>query len=421
MYQMTLDDIINVLITNPYKRNPNYDDSDLVAAAKEIHKDPEKWDDFKFKLKYANEDIRADTRPFFAKVEARTTTENGKIVPKKKVSRIYGMEVSELWNVKFPPRQWIAKDIITTGILNFAARPKIGKSFLMMQLCDAVAKGELFLGKETIKSNVWYLDLEKPYDFVQERLRLMFGEDYVLPEGFKITAQAAPGMKIPEDQKVKKINEGLVDQLAEELAQNPKLKLIVIDVLQKVRDNKGVSAASSYANDYAEIGRLQEFAASNGVCIALVSHTTKEADDFRGALEGIADTNWKLQKEGQKITLTIGGNGVREDEIDIKRGFNMICENKGFLEDQKLLAEHSTDPLFITIRSVTANEGKEWESTAPTLRDLCKNENFDISDTDAQIGTKLSDHAHLLQLLDGIEFSSKHTNKGNKYFFKPIK
>ena len=56
------------------------------------------------------------------------------------------------------------------------------------------------------------------------------------------------------------------------LARAPKIGLIVIDTLQKIR-------RMSYANDYRDIGVLKELADKQGVAILLVHHLLKQHDD----------------------------------------------------------------------------------------------------------------------------------------------
>ncbi len=62
-------------------------------------------------------------------------------------------------------------------------------------------------------------------------------------------------------------------------------KLIIIDTLQKVRDES--KETYSYASDYQIIARLKQFAGAYGICLILVHHTRKhQADDKFDMISG---------------------------------------------------------------------------------------------------------------------------------------
>ena len=352
-----------------------------------------------------------------------TTTQNGKIIQKKAVKRIKSMSAKDIWNTTFPPTKWIVDDLLPVGILTVAAKPKVGKSFLVMQMCDAVTSGKDFLGRKTNRAGTWYLNLESDYTETKERLRTLFGDEYDPPEGFVIYAFDD---KTTPEEKAQFLEDGLCDQIEAELSARPDLKLIVIDVLQKVRKSAAVSSGTIYAKDYEEIGRLQDIAVSHGICITLVSHTTKETEDIRGALEHVSPTVWKLKQTDRNSFLLETKCRRRESEdLILSRDEHCIYTNMGTekeIKDRQLLEEHPDDLVIKTINLVTKSEGKAWDARPKDLIDLVRancGAAIDIDET--SLGKKLSDHAPLLKFIDGIEFESKRTNRGMKYTFTPIK
>src|ERR1044072_9098113 len=57
--------------------------------------------------------------------------------------------------------QWLIQDILPQGFFFLAGRPKIGKSFMTLQMCTSIVTGQKFLGHETVqKGRVLYISLE---------------------------------------------------------------------------------------------------------------------------------------------------------------------------------------------------------------------------------------------------------------------
>jgi len=72
-----------------------------------------------------------------------------------------------------------------------------------------------------------------------------------------------------------KISNGLILQLEQHLKKYPNTQLIVIDTLQKIR-NQGNDI--SYANDYGDISILKEFADKHKIAIIVVHHIRKQSN-----------------------------------------------------------------------------------------------------------------------------------------------
>jgi hypothetical protein len=68
---------------------------------------------------------------------------------------------AELQKEKFPPMTYVVPDIVPEGVTILAGRPKIGKSWLALELCLGVASGTPVLGNiEPATGDVLYLALE---------------------------------------------------------------------------------------------------------------------------------------------------------------------------------------------------------------------------------------------------------------------
>ena len=71
------------------------------------------------------------------------------------------VDVSELQDKMLPPMKWLIDDLLPVGgVVMLSAKPKMGKSFLAIQLALSVASGDKFLGFQARKHEVLYIDLE---------------------------------------------------------------------------------------------------------------------------------------------------------------------------------------------------------------------------------------------------------------------
>ncbi|WP_206742318.1 AAA family ATPase [Sinorhizobium fredii] len=210
----------------------------------------------------------------------------------------------------FPPLRQVAGDIILEGLTILAARPKVGKTWLMLQIAIAVSEGGYCLGDIQCESgDVLYLALEDNKRRLQRRLTKMLG----------VHGREWPHFKVAH--KWPRADQGGLDQLRKwiDSADNP--RLIVIDVFARFR-KPASPAKQSYDTDYASISELQTLAAETGIAIVIVHHLRKsEADDdpldtVSGTLglTAAADAILVIKRTGQGTTLY--GRSRDADEID---------------------------------------------------------------------------------------------------------
>jgi hypothetical protein len=85
------------------------------------------------------------------------------------------MNMKTLEATKFPPREWFIKDLMSNGLYMLVAPPKMGKSFLALDMCLSIANGTPCLGYETVKHGVLYMVLEDRYSDFKERAKTILG------------------------------------------------------------------------------------------------------------------------------------------------------------------------------------------------------------------------------------------------------
>ena len=78
----------------------------------------------------------------------------------------------ELLRAQFPDPVFAVPNLVPAGLTNLAGRPKIGKSWLGLQMAIAASTGGMVLGQQVDKRPVLYLALEDSERRLHDRLKL---------------------------------------------------------------------------------------------------------------------------------------------------------------------------------------------------------------------------------------------------------
>ena len=223
---------------------------------------------------------------------------------------IESIDSEELFYKRFKRVDFIVSSLLKPGLAILAGSPKIGKSWMVLDLCLSVAKGEPFLGLDTKECGVLYIALEDSHARIQERMVHM--TDSCSPN-LRVATTCAP------------LGEQLMKEISSYCGAFPLVKLIVIDTFQKIRAQ---GMEMSYANDYREVSYLKAMADELGICILLVHHTRKQSDSDRfneisgtNGIAGSADTLMVLKKDKRtekKAVLTCTGRDIEDRELELK-------------------------------------------------------------------------------------------------------
>jgi AAA domain len=211
----------------------------------------------------------------------------------------------------FPPIKYIVPGYIAEGCTLLAGRPKIGKSWLMLDVGLAVARGGDCLSSAVPcdAGEVLYLGLEDNERRLQSRITRLLGFAAEWPADFH-DATAWP-----------RAQAGGLDQLRRWIGVHDRARLIVIDVLAALRSMRS-DRQTPYDADYAAIQALQQIASETGIAIVIVHHTRKSGSDTDAvdkisgtlALSGAADTFLVLDRDSSGATLY--GRGRDIEEVD---------------------------------------------------------------------------------------------------------
>ena len=94
--------------------------------------------------------------------------------PEPEIAKPAGVQAwsaRELSEMELPPIRHVVEGLLPMGMGVLVAKPKLGKSWMVLDLCLAVAQGEPFLGFPTRQHGTLYLALEDGKSRMQTRLR----------------------------------------------------------------------------------------------------------------------------------------------------------------------------------------------------------------------------------------------------------
>jgi hypothetical protein len=238
--------------------------------------------DLQLKVK-EREERRAASEAKKAQAEAKRRAEEAAKNPTRFTAK-------QLLELQLPPMRWLVQDLIPPGMVVLASPPKIGKTWLNLQLAVSVATGTKFASYAMTQfGKVLFLDLEGGQRREQYRLQKVLG-DTPVPEQLHI-AFDWPNM-----------NNGGLELLDRYIAEEGYV-LVIIDIWNKFRRR-----ASRNVNLYdwdSEVGQeIQTIARKHDITILLTHHTKKGAVDdhmesISGSqgLPGAADTNIVITRQ----------------------------------------------------------------------------------------------------------------------------
>ena len=214
----------------------------------------------------------------------------------------------------FEPIKYIVPGYIVEGCTILAGRPKLGKSWFMLDIGIAVAAGRYCLGDtKCIEGDVLYLALEDNERRLQTRITKILGFTNEWPERFNYVTEWP------------RADAGGLDEIRRWILAAKSPRLVVVDILAMFRSPRRKDQ-QPYEADYAAIQGLQAIASETGVAIVIVHHLRKsaaEVDPFEKVsgtlgLSGAADTVLILDRDGQGTTLYGRGRDIEEIETAVQ-------------------------------------------------------------------------------------------------------
>lgn len=295
----------------------------------------------------------------------------------------------------------IIDGILYPGTYLFAGAPKLGKSFLMLQLGYHVSTGQPLWGYSVRQGAVLYLALEDDFPRLQNRLYRMF--DAEVAKNFYLSTWA------------KQTGCGLEEQVEGFVATHADTRLVIIDTLQRVRPADG--NRYSYASDYEIITNLSTLASKLGICLLIVHHTRKQQDEDKfnmisgtNGLLGAADGAFLLEKDkrtDRHATLEITGRDQQEQRLHLEHDPETLLWKLDHAETQ-LWAE-PPEPILQMVAEFITLENPSW-CGSPT--DLALALGIDMKPN--QLSTKLNVNAQRLLNDYNIRYTNSRSHAGRR-------
>lgn len=322
-------------------------------------------------------------------------------------SYLHAINMIELFNTVYEDAKPIVENLLYPGVYIFAGNPKIGKSYIMLQIAYQICTGGSLWGQSVRQGTCLYLALEDKYPRLQRRLYQMY--------------DANPIEKLYLATLAKQLSEGLDKQIEEFVKAHPDTRLIIIDTLQRVRPNKS-AARNEYAADYEVMVPIKELADRLDVCIILVHHTRKqEAEDvhaeisgtngLRGAVDGTFV--FKRSYAANEGRIFAQGRDIPEQIFHLAQDPRTMVWSLDHVE--KELWRTPLDPTLTAIKHLITPEKPEWSGTATELVGILE---LDIKPN--TLTMKLNINASRLLEEYNIQYQSSRTHTGRKINLKLV-
>lgn len=216
------------------------------------------------------------------------------------------LRLPELLGREFPPPAWAVPGLLSEGLTVLAGKPKLGKSWLALNLGLTIAAGGYALGTtKVVAGDVLYLALEDRWRRIQDRARKVLAG-----MGAEASGRLHFAVEFPrQDQGGLEAIAAWIKRTADE-GGNP--TLVIVDVWAKFRPATKGGGRSAYEVDYEQVSGFKAVVDDNRVS-ALVLHHCKKAKT-EDALEEVSGTNGIAGSADGTLVLTRARN---ENEAEL--------------------------------------------------------------------------------------------------------
>jgi AAA domain len=210
----------------------------------------------------------------------------------------------------FEPIKYLVPMLIPEGLTMLAGKPKLGKSWMVLDIALGVAAGRYAFGDYKLEAgDVLYAALEDNDRRLRARIeRILTQNEMAWPARLTLATQW------------RRLDEGGVADAKEWAESVKRPRLIIFDTLSGVRPDRN-NKDNLYEGDYRALRELQAWAGKTGICVVVLHHTRKmesedPVDSVSGTLglTGCVDTIAVLARTGKGTTLYIRGRDVEEQE-----------------------------------------------------------------------------------------------------------
>lgn len=272
-----------------------------------------------------------------------------------------------LMDMRINPISFCIDSLLPQGVSLLCGAPKIGKSWLVLDWCVRIAKGEEVWNFKTVKGTTLYLCLEDTLSRIQQRLNEITDE---VPNNVFFAISSCS------------LSDGLAEQIESFVAEHNDTVLVVIDTFQMIRSK---NKDTTYANDYQEIEELKRLADKLKISFLLVHHLRKQGDNdplnkISGTtgISGAVDTTFILDKSKRSqnnATMICTGRDIeyRELELNFSKENHMWNLVSDSVESPEILLPDEMIQLIEFMKKVKIFKGTNTEF-AEEFNSFCRKE-----------------------------------------------
>jgi len=270
------------------------------------------------------------------------------------------MDINTIRSMEHKPLQYAINSILPHGLFILAGSPKVGKSWLVLDMCIAIATGGDIWGYRANHNGVLYYALEDNWRRINDRVNLLDADNTDM-SSFRVKLSASG------------IATGLLGEIDKHMTSYPNTSLIVIDTFEHIR-NRDTTKQTLYSADYSDIKALRSVTNKHDITLLLVHHTRKMNDEndpinnISGStgLTGATDGNWVLEKVKRTenhAKLTIDNRDTEGFCFDLR--FNADTCHWEYIGNHTGV-DNADEDVAILVDGFLQNE---WQGTAT---ELCK-------------------------------------------------
>ena len=179
-----------------------------------------------------------------------------------------GIQAKDIRETEYEPIPAVVEGLIFPGITFINGKSKLGKSFLALQIADAVETGGTFLGRKCAKGGVLHYSLEDG----KRRNKARWKQMGINPtEAWYQFRDRTP--KIPL------LTNGLENEIENWIKNTPDAKLVIIDPYVKVKKTLGGQKLNAYENDNFNLQNIYTLANKYNIAIVFIHHTKKKSEN----------------------------------------------------------------------------------------------------------------------------------------------
>lgn len=243
-----------------------------------------------------------------------------------RLAKVQFISGATMMQKEYPEPRYLWQGILPDAGLTVCASSKAsGKTLLLLQLADAIARGRDFLGVPTTQAKTLFLELELSERRTAQRLRTMG----IVPNENLVFAYCW-----------QQGEEGLLT--LRDAIEEHSFELVIVDMLQMLWPMG--ADYNSYQDSYNVLAPLRRMANELGVMIVLVTHRRKmEAADFVDGVMGSVG----IVANADVVLLIQRQRGEREAIL--------FCEGND-IESRKIALRFNVDPLGFSLSDASPDE-----------------------------------------------------------------